>query len=66
MVGRPRKIDTPQQRIVRLPASVSARLDALLWSDVEGRVPYGAFQTLITRLVEDWLVKQVQQSEKRE
>lgn len=44
----------PTERMhVRLPADLAQKVELLLFSDLEGRVPYGAYQAFITqRLVE--------------
>jgi hypothetical protein len=52
---RPRKIDRPQRFEVQLPQSIYAKLNVELYSEVEGRVPHGAFSELTTALVVDWL-----------
>lgn len=38
-----------------LPVDVRARLDLHLFSDVEGRVPKGAYQRLLTDLINQYL-----------
>lgn len=55
----PRKpaIDRPIKLQTTLPESLRARLDLHLFSEVEGRVPHGAYQTLIIELLRqyfDW------------
>jgi hypothetical protein len=43
MRGRPPKV-IPSERInLHLPADIKARLDVHLFSDVEGRIPKGAY-----------------------
>lgn len=41
--GRPPEIDRPVALNLRLPESERGRLDLILHSDVEGRVPKGAY-----------------------
>ena len=51
--GRPPLIERPTQLCVSLPETERARLDLHLWSEVEGRVPKGAYQSfLVARLRE--------------
>ena len=42
-----------------LPVDVRARLDLHLFSDVEGRVPKGAYQRLLTDLINQYLDNRV-------
>lgn len=42
---------------VRLPMPLKTRLDLYLFSPLEGRVPHGAHQRLLTQLLEDFLSK---------
>lgn len=39
--------------MLMLPESVRTRLDLLLWSDVEGRVPLGAYQRFFVELLNE-------------
>jgi len=55
---RPKKVDRPIDKHLRLPQSVVAPTETLLYSEVEGRVPHGAWQELVERLLRDWLSKQ--------
>ena len=48
---RPKKLDRPTRIEVKLPQSTRERLDVALYSEVEGRVPLGAYSTLIDLLV---------------
>ena len=39
----------PNRRLeTTLPPDLAVKLDLLLWSDVEGKIPFGAIQQLIT------------------
>jgi len=51
----PRKIDRPRRLEFNIPSSLHARLETLLHSELEQRVPYGAYSTLITQLLRDWV-----------
>lgn len=39
---RPRLVDRPVLTRIYLPESIAARIDLMLFSDLEGRVPYAA------------------------
>lgn len=52
---RPKHIDRPVKVGTVLPASIKAKIDEQLFSDLEGRVPYGAFQSLVEGLLTQWL-----------
>lgn len=45
-----RKIDRPRPLEIQLPASIREKIDALLYSDLEGRVPHGAYTKFFTSL----------------
>ena len=40
-----------------LPPDIVAKVDLELYSDLECRVPHGAWQKLIVQLLGDWLVR---------
>ena len=52
---RPRKSDRPIAQRVYLPESLVAEMTMLLWSEAEGRVPYGAFSSFIEQCVREAL-----------
>lgn len=52
---RPRKLDRPHRLEVQLPNSIYSKLTLELYSDLEGRVPHGAYSEVINGLVTDWL-----------
>ena len=52
---RPLKVDRPRQCQVYLPESIHSKVQTELYSELEGRVPHGAFTGLITELVTAWL-----------
>ena len=52
---RPKKTDRPRRFEVCLPESVYARLQLELFSELEGKVPFGAMSVLTTRLIDQWL-----------
>ncbi len=52
--GRPASI-IPSERInLHLPADIKARLDLHLFSEVEGRIPKGAYTKFFEPLVRDF------------
>jgi hypothetical protein len=54
-VSKTARVDKPTLTRFYLPESLRARVDLLLWSDVESRVPHGAYTELFTRLTREWL-----------
>lgn len=52
----PRRPDTdrPVRLTTSLPESVRAPLDIFLWSEVENRVPKGAYQTFIIERIQEF------------
>ena len=51
-MARPRKTDRPIEKNISLPQSVVVRVELELFSELEGKVPFGAWQRYILRLVE--------------
>ncbi len=51
-MARPIKTDRPQEKNISLPSSLVARVDLELFSDLEGKVPFGAWQRYVKRLIE--------------
>lgn len=54
---RPRKIDRPVEKRVMLPESLVARVELELFSDLEGKVPFGAWQRFLTDVIMERLAK---------
>lgn len=52
MPRRPNVI-RPSQLTLWLPEDIRARLDLYLWSQLEGRVPHGAYSRLISQLLRE-------------
>lgn len=52
---RPKRVDRPVRRHIQIPESVIAEVEILLFSELEGRVPHGAWSGLVDRLLRDWL-----------
>lgn len=50
-MARPRKAIRPIEKNISLPQDVVARVDLELYSEIDGKVPFGAWQKFIERLV---------------
>lgn len=53
--GRPPSIQRSRPLTVHLDETLLARVDILLFSELEGRVPKGAYQRLFNTLISRWL-----------
>jgi hypothetical protein len=51
-MARPRKTDRPIEKNISLPQSIVVRVELELFSTLEGRVPFGAWQRYIVSLIE--------------
>lgn len=51
---KPPNVIRPTQLTVALPADIRARLDLHLWSDLERRVPHGAYAKFLTQLLREY------------
>lgn len=49
---RPRKGVRPVEKSISLPQDLCVRVDLLLWSELEERVPHGAWATYVQGLIE--------------
>lgn len=56
-MARPRKTDRPIEKNISLPQSVVVKVELELFSALEGKVPFGAWQRYIVRLIEADLAK---------
>jgi hypothetical protein len=52
-VPKPRKVDRPIEKSVNIPQSLATQVDLLLYSELEGRVPHGAWSRYIERLIRE-------------
>lgn len=52
---RPPKAIKSIAKEISLPPDIVARVDLQLYSELEGRVPHGAWQKLLTQLLTQWL-----------
>lgn len=48
---RPRKAVRPVEKSISLPEDLVVKVDLLLWSDLEGKVPMGAWAKYVEGLV---------------
>ena len=48
---RPRKAIRPVEKNISLPEDIVARVDLELFSEVEGKVPFGAWQWYVEALI---------------
>lgn len=54
---RPKKTDRPIEKSVNLPESIVAQVEIHLFSELEGKVPFGAWSELMKGLLKEWLEK---------
>ncbi len=52
---RLKKIDRPKSLELYLPESLHTKVMQELYSEVEGKIPFGAISALGTQLFSDWL-----------
>lgn len=50
-MARPRKAIRPVEKTVSLPEDLVARVELELYSELEGKVPFGAWQKYLERLI---------------
>lgn len=56
-MARPKKAIRPVEKNISLPEDLVARVDLELFSELEGKVPFGAWQRYVERLIRDDLAK---------
>lgn len=54
---RIKQIDRPVEKSISIPSSIHTRVELQLFSELEGRVPHGAWSRLTSQLMEEWLAK---------
>lgn len=54
---KPRRVDRPIEKSINLPISLCTKIDLLLYSELEGRVPHGAWSKLVAQLLEAHIAK---------
>lgn len=55
--GKLPSLDRPEKKKINLPSSLVARVDLLLYSELEQKVPHAAWSKLIQQLLGEWLEK---------
>lgn len=55
---KPPRINRPVEKSINLPQDLVGKVDLELFSEVEGRVPFGTWSRLVERLLREWLVKE--------
>lgn len=56
-MARPRKAIRPVEKTISLPEDVVARVDMVLFSELEGKVPHGKWSGLVEDLLRQYLMK---------
>lgn len=59
-MAQPLKIDRPERKNLTLPSSLVVQVELLLYSEVEGRVPKGAWQDYMANLIREDLRKRAE------
>lgn len=54
---KPKKVDRPVNKKIAIPESIVLRVDLELYSELEQRVPHGAWGKLVTDLLAAHIVK---------
>lgn len=54
---RPPRADKPIEKNISLPTSLCTKVDLILWSDLEERVPHGAWARYVQELIEQDLTR---------
>lgn len=57
-MGRRKNITPSIEKTICLPIDLVVKVDLVLYSELEDRVPFGAWQKLITELLNRWLTEQ--------
>ncbi len=61
-MARPPRIDRPVEKNISLPTSIVVQVDLMLYSELEEKVPFGAWQKYILGLIQDDLAKKANAS----
>lgn len=54
---RPRRTDRPVEKNISLPETLVVKVDLMLFSDLEGKVPFGAWKGYVESLIRQDLMK---------
>ena len=57
---RPKRAAHYITKEISLPAALALQVDAELFSELEGKVPFAAWQKLLVQLLGEWLLRQEQ------
>ena len=52
---RPKRTIRPVEKHISIPEDIVTKIELELWSDLEGRVPFGAWSQLVVGLLEEHL-----------
>jgi hypothetical protein len=58
-MGRPKKAIPSVEKNICLAQDLVARVDLELWSEVEGKVPFGSWQKYVEGLIREDLARRV-------
>ena len=50
-MGKPPNVIPSVEKIISIPSDLCARIDLILYSDLQGRVPHGAWSRYISGLI---------------
>jgi hypothetical protein len=64
-MARPRKAIRPIEKTICLPEDLVAQVDLLLYSSLEGKVPYGAWQRHVEQLLREDLARKTEAAKDR-
>lgn len=56
--GRPLEIIRPTRLEISIPEDMRTLMDLRLWSELEGRVPKGAYSQFINQLIREYFTKE--------
>lgn len=54
---RVKNVIRPVEKKISIREDIAAQVDLKLYSELESRVPHGAWSRLVTALLEEWLKK---------
>lgn len=54
---RPKKTDRPVEKHLPLPTSLVAEVELRLFSELEDKVPHGAWSKLVAQLLHEWVAR---------
>jgi len=57
-MARPKRVERSIQKTISFPEELVGRVDLLLFSEVEQKVPFGAWQAYLVRLIKQDLAQQ--------